>query len=82
MNRLDAYKFGLGWKDPSPQTQPRPPKHWPHDCQEVLSHEWLRVFRCSKCGQTHTYMRDEILPDDAVACDGSSAHVLHAEPSR
>lgn len=59
--------------------QPRPPAHEPMECAEVLSHEWLRVFRCGKCGRTHTYMRDELLPEDGVACYGDGTHLIQED---
>ena len=62
---LDAARLAL-------PKQPRPPQHWPQDCIEVMSHEWLRVFRCPlpDCGKVIELQRDEMDKDDGVACYG------------
>lgn len=62
--------------------QPRPPAHWPQDCAEVMSHEWLRVFRCplASCGKVHEVAHDDMRDADSLACYGDGVTTIREEP--
>ena len=52
--------------------QPRPPQHWPEECAEVMSHAWLRVWKCPTCGREWAIWREEAEDLVGISCFGDS----------
>lgn len=59
--------------------QPQPPEHWPQDCFEVMSHSWLRVWRCPICERVHEFMGEDVQAGTVLACYGNGVTFVEEE---